>query len=807
MLEALSRLCRQPGREKFAAILRRYAPTWLVQMPWLITDADRDIVKRETLGAAKERMLRELCEALSVLTTDTPLVLVLEDLHWGDYSTIDLIAHLGRRRDPARLMVLGTYRPAEVNANQHPLKGVKQELQIHKRCRELALEFLNEAAVADYLRLRFANEAAPGLAALLHKRTDGNPLFLTNLTEYLLSQGVLSATGEWTSGAEIDAIGVPESLQQLIGKQIERLEDGQRRILEAASLAGVEFPAAAIAFALGLDPAAVEDQCAAICRRGLFLESASMQELPDGSFSEAYRFVHELYRHVLEQSIGMARRMQWHRQFVAYLEQTYGGRVPEVAVELAAHAEGGRDSSRAITYRMLSGEIAARRYANREAMEHLRRAAQWIDSLPDPERMAARVTLLDRQGRVRRAMEDTEGAIADFETLADLARALGQPGEEARALLQLSAVLFWKNHDRCLATVDRAVELTASLDDGGLQLQARGYRASRLLRLRGWTEQDYADFQRSLKAAREQGDRTILGLHLLSAPYLESFRSEYGLACESADEGMAVALELGDGYQYISCQYFKGWALLHAGRWGEALGLLRDARQRAALNGHQTAAALCQTVEAWLRVEAFDFAGARDLACAGDQQTGFARFLGLIVLGHANLGLGETEAAFDGFHEVRRLVEQGPFRLDWPYHFPLHDGLARLWLRQGEWESAGLEAARLLELAASSSERTYLARAHCLLAECAIGQGKLPAAAKELDAAAAIVHAGPVPLASWRVWQAAAQFAELSGRPEEASGYLRRRALEIEKLGASLDAEEPLKNFLQGGLTRTAAIS
>jgi len=128
-------------------------------------------------------MLRELTELVEALTVETLLVLVLENLHWSDYSTLDSLSHLASRQEPARLLLLGTYRPAEVTASSHPLKTVKQELQTHGRCGELSLGFLSEAAVAKYLAARCAVGThhlapLPQLAHIIHQRTDGNPLFM-----------------------------------------------------------------------------------------------------------------------------------------------------------------------------------------------------------------------------------------------------------------------------------------------------------------------------------------------------------------------------------------------------------------------------------------------------------------------------------------------------------------------------------------------------------------------------------------------------------------------------------------------------
>ncbi|MGH9838877.1 MAG: AAA family ATPase [Blastocatellia bacterium] len=120
-LEALGRLCREDS-DRTVETLARLAPTWLVQFPSLVTPERREWLQREILGATRTRMLREICEAIESLTAETPLILVFEDLHWADYSTLDFISAIARRREPARLMLLATYRPVEIALTQHPLR-------------------------------------------------------------------------------------------------------------------------------------------------------------------------------------------------------------------------------------------------------------------------------------------------------------------------------------------------------------------------------------------------------------------------------------------------------------------------------------------------------------------------------------------------------------------------------------------------------------------------------------------------------------------------------------------------------------
>src|SRR5688572_1754416 len=168
-------------------------------------------------------MLREMAEVIEALTAETPLLLVLEDLHWSDYSTLDLISALARRRQPARLMILATYRPVETVLSSHPLRLVKQDLQSRRLCHELPLGLLSETAVAEYLAARFPGREWPaGLPRLLHERTEGNPLFLVNLVDYWLAD---QSKVDENAHVGLDTLDfglapVPASIRALIEKQL-----------------------------------------------------------------------------------------------------------------------------------------------------------------------------------------------------------------------------------------------------------------------------------------------------------------------------------------------------------------------------------------------------------------------------------------------------------------------------------------------------------------------------------------------------------------------------------------------------------
>jgi hypothetical protein len=161
ILEALTRLCREPDGDKLVEILHRLAPAWLAQMPSLVSAEDRARLQGLVQGTTQQRMLREMAEALEVIAADAPLVLFIEDLHWSDPSTLDLIATVARRSEPARLMILGTYRPVEMLTGESPLRAIKGELELHQQAIELRLPLLSETDVASYLQQRFPVSGIP----------------------------------------------------------------------------------------------------------------------------------------------------------------------------------------------------------------------------------------------------------------------------------------------------------------------------------------------------------------------------------------------------------------------------------------------------------------------------------------------------------------------------------------------------------------------------------------------------------------------------------------------------------------------
>src|SRR5262245_22799646 len=343
LLEALGRLGQGPGGERLVAVLRQYAPSWLVQMPGLVPPSAWESLQRTASGATQPRMLRELTEALDVLTTERPLVLVLEDLHWSDVSTLAWLAYVARRPDPARFLLLGTYRPVDAIVRTHPIRAVMMELTQHQQGTELLLDYLSAGEVAAYCHQRLRGPSrSEALAHVLYKRSRGHPLFLVTIVEEMQRQGLLHeevAGGDVARAVQTIRGAIPQSLRHIIEQHLHQVHPEDQGLLEAASMAGRTFSAAAVAAAVSQATEDIEARLTVLAHHGQFIEAGGLVAWPDGTVAAGYRFRHDLYCETLADRVPPSRQQRWHLQIGARKEPGYGAQAQEIAAELAGHLQ------------------------------------------------------------------------------------------------------------------------------------------------------------------------------------------------------------------------------------------------------------------------------------------------------------------------------------------------------------------------------------------------------------------------------------------------------------------------------------
>lgn len=480
VLEALGRLCQEPGGDRVVEILRQFAPMWLAQMPALVTPDERARLQIETQGITQQRMLREMTQALEVLTADASLVLVLEDLQWSDRSTLELISALAARREPARLMIVATYRPVEMLTGDHRLRTMKEELELHGECEEVRLKFLNQDNVTDYLARRLAAGSSrrfTTLANAIHRRSDGNPLFMVNVVDYLIEARLLGSQREVTAGQlakvpSFDRIDVPKSIRQMIERNFDLLKPHEQAVLEAASVVGAEFSAAEVAAALEREVGEIETRCLELSRREQFLSARTPISWPDGTLATGFRFHHALYQEVLYARVPVAHRLRLHRRIAEREEAAYGERAHQIATSLAHHYSCANHNDKAVKYFQLAARQAAGRGAVVEAEDHYGRALGFLSQLPaDPERDRRELALQIGLGSALWASKswshpDTSGA---FRRAQELGEILGETRQVLTVLLALGSSAVSSGHYKLAKDLGERMLLTA---------ERRGDRAS-----------------------------------------------------------------------------------------------------------------------------------------------------------------------------------------------------------------------------------------------------------------------------------------------------------------------------------------
>lgn len=675
ILDALGRLCWGPQGELILDVLRRHAPMWLVQLPALVESEELEVLQRKVQGAARERMLREIAEALEVLTAETPLLLVLEDLHWSDVSTLDLLAFLARRKEPACLLVISTYRPAEMLNEEHPLKGVVQELSAHGWAEELSLGLLSEADIATYLQKRLnvagngrddegchsepqrsageeshdtrdstRDSSASGLRMttlgadggrsflrsfpqMLHHRTGGNPLFLVSLVNDLIERGALVQTDTgWELNEEASVLGstVPDSIRHLVARQSGRLSLEERSTLEAASVAGMKFSAAAVAAALATDTTIVERHCEHLAERQQFLKRLGVEEWPDGTLAAHYTFLHALYQQLWHERVTPTQLQHYHLHIGERKERAYGNRAREIAAELAVHFEQGREYQRAVLYLQLVGENGVRRSAYGEAVNHFTKGLELLKTLPDTSERAQKELLLQMplgsalmaaKGYATSEVENTYSRVRELcgrvgETpgliwallglqvfyttrgelqmgyeLAEQAIRLAQKGQDPFLLMRsysaLGEALFWIGE---LASAQEYTERAIAFDDrrprsswewAAPKSTFLSYTVLTLWML-GYPDQALRRSQEALALAQEIAHPFSLVWVLHFATWLHQCRQDALATQEQAERLIALCTEQGFPFWLTPGRRFRGWALTEQGWEEEGLTQMRQ---------------------------------------------------------------------------------------------------------------------------------------------------------------------------------------------------------------------------------------
>ncbi len=801
ILEALGRLLRGPDAAPIIQAFHKLAPTWLIQFPSLVKAEQKEALEKEIFGATRERMVREICEVLESIAAQDPLILSLEDLHWVDPSTLDCISALARRRGPAKLLILATYRPAEVIISQSPLKALKQDLLVHNQCRELSLERLEESDIVEYLAAEFPEGDFPaGFADLIYRHSGGNALFMVTIVQDMVKTGLIArvdAAMQLTTTLENAATAVPETLQQLIEAQFEQLSTAEQSTLRIASVAGERFSAWGITTSSEIEPSFTEEICEALAERQQFIKAAGMRDLGNGDASAHYEFRHSLYREVLYRRLSEASRSKLHRLLGERLKELCVPCEEDLATELALHLEEGRDYEQAVRYLIVASENAARRFAYRDAIGILDHAVEVAGKLPPGLRGELEIRIFEAVGDAHFALGSMAASAQAYLAAAARAEETGRGAAQVRALTCAMCPLGFINPQEGITALDEALKSKAIAGDALLLARTQLLAAAFRLLFDAWHPELASVCSSAYEKLRGLGDLDAL-------MSFQRMNYAYVLGLQGAYREAAAIFELGiprtdHGISLIA--HFIGlsgktFVLLRTGQLGEVLRIVRTGRALAEKNGNAPLA--FDFREAWLRILMLDFAGAQricDSLCewSADHLGGQAQMMGQIAAGYEQLDRRDFGQAAEHFRRVLGAAASTRFFMHWNWQMMAQLGSCETWLQSGNIVNAREEAGVFLAAALSTADPHLKALAWEINARVAMAENDLKAAKEHIQQALAIVEEFQILAAAWQAHATAWQCYKLAQDEKTAEMNRKRAESCILQIANSFAPDEPLR--------------
>jgi tetratricopeptide (TPR) repeat protein len=660
------------------------------------------------------------------------------------------------------------------------------------------MECLGESDIADYLTKNFSVESLPGgLANLLHRNSGGNPLFMAAIVHEMGSKNLIAVERRkliLTAPLEEVCPDIPETLQQMLQIQLERLGAEDLRILQSGSVAGERFPVCAVVAMLDESPASIENACDKLAGREQFIRSIGIHSAADGAPSTHYEFRHSLYRQALYRSLSSVQRSQLHRNLGERLMLICNSGRPELASVLALHFGEGRDYEGAVRNLIVAAENAATRFSHRDAVQILRRALGLVPALEPGARLELEIQILQRIGDTQFVLGEMSDAAESYETAAKRAAETGLKTTQAEALIRMALPAWYLDAARGNDACQRALEVCASLDDPLMTAQARLTLSSLRLLFDDWQQEEAEVCAYAIQTIRDAGGSSIIhhGLHI----HVPAFQGNYQDAHRGAD---ALINTTANPLDYARACSAKSIALLFQGRFGELLQMIRTGTKSAEKNGEYPW--MYMFAEAWLRLLCFDFDGAHRLGkivMRSDVWKHAARCKAIsgVSRGYGALRQGNHDEALQCFSGVLDSEITPRFFAHWYFRAHARLGVIEARLLAADPAGAQREVDGSLAGALRGAEPNVCALAWEMKSRVARAEKDFAGARACIDNALAIVDKFDIPVAGWRVHSSACDLYGGDADRERADEHRSRAKELIMRIADSFQNDEPLRESL-----------
>ena len=547
-------------------------------MPRLVSAAEGDIASDPQ--AERRRLFHAIYEALRPAAGRTH-ALILEDLHWSDQASQDLLLHLARAIEGERVLIIGSYRSDEIH-RLHPLAALIARLTRDRRYHEIRLEPLSRAELDELLAATLGGAASPELLAALYERTEGNPFFAEEVLEALIAEGALDTAAP---GRPVGAGAIPISIKDSILRRAAGLDEATGSVLRAAAVVGRRFDFELLLRLTGLDETALLRSLSLLVERQLIAEEP-------GEGEDSYRFRHELIREALYEEMLRRERRLRHLEVLRALEHLHAADLGAVVDQLAHHAIRARALPEAARYSLWAGDRAARIHAYREALSHYEAALEAGEQAAELDERW-RAELLARLGHTADQIGEPRRAAGYWREALPLYEALGQHRRAADVLRWLGRAA-WDTGDAAGAFAQTRAAIAALEGEGPCRELAMAYSALSHLYMfqihEGGNDSAAADCiawgERALAMAEALGDEQVrthalnnIGVALANFGQLEA-------GIERLELSLAIALRADLPVDVVRAYINLGNKLYQHGRHERGLELLREGWEYGSRHGY-----------------------------------------------------------------------------------------------------------------------------------------------------------------------------------------------------------------------------
>jgi len=815
VLDSLDRLTRAGEHAVITRLLKLTAPTWYVQIAplWSTADPAFASVSERARVASPERVKRELASFVAHVTAALPLVIAIDDLHWADASTVEVLAYLLSRPNLTRVLLACAYRQTEMSLSAHPFVSVRHELVKRRLLVELPLRRLNREETAHYLDVVFPDNRFPGeLAAVVQARSNGNPFFLSEIARDLTQRGAARRhDGQWHMEWSLDQVrhSLPVSIQSVIQRNIQLLDADDRLLMMAAALQGMEFDSRLTAIAVGCPVPDAEQRLTRLesvhSLITLIGESGPADVLP----GQRYTFVHVLYQEAFYAAVTPARRAEWSRLIANGLADLNQHDPSRVAADLAIHYASAREFERAAHWFLQAARNAARVYANHEASDLCRRAIANADRLEAPlrDRLILEAGML--QAELHLNVSEFENAVADFGLAERAASDAGLVESQVDAVCGAALALFnLKRTSETRALGVKALELArAATSDTAVASSQIVLAMERMC----MGDLDAAEtWSTPALPVLQTRFRSPVPLHVIEGvgygAALHGWRLEYEDALAPCEWALAEARHRGSSFHIVCLLFIRGLGLGNFGRLSDSLADLGEGMRLSEINHERYWLPRLPNTLAWLHSEMFDIEEAvrlngEGIIIAREMNFPEGDVNSRINLALNHLGLGEPNRADEHLAAAGRLLAEDEW-FRWVYTIRFHSARAEYWLAKGNPAEAGTCAMASLDLARTTRRRKHVAWARKLLGDVAAMEDRPREAVAHYEAGLSTLQRHPCPSVQWKISAALAAAHARLHQSEEAEECRAATQRVLRDLAASI-REGPLQTrFRQSRIVR-----